>query len=63
MTWQSYTDLATKETELKVSSQITGVEVALASPATAPDQKVGGKTVMTVGIAGALGLTLRLVIA
>jgi len=63
LAWQSYSALATKETELNVSSQTTGVEVALASPATPPDAAVSAKTVLNVGIAGLLGIILGLLIA
>ena len=64
LAWQSYTALATKETELNVSTQTIGVEVALASPATPPDDRiVAAKTGLNVGIAGVLGMILGVLIA
>ncbi|MBI4770268.1 MAG: hypothetical protein HY784_07635, partial [Chloroflexi bacterium] len=62
LAWSTYTNLATKEAELGVAAQTTGVEVALAAPAAVPDQDTMSGA-LNVAIATVLGLMLGVLAA
>jgi uncharacterized protein involved in exopolysaccharide biosynthesis len=62
LAWQTYSALATKEAEMSVAAQTSGIEVAFASPATPPDEKIVRSSING-ATAGGLGLLFGIVAA
>jgi uncharacterized protein involved in exopolysaccharide biosynthesis len=61
LAWESFTTLARKEAELRVSNELPASDVRLAAPAVVPSQPVSPRTMLIVAGAAATGLLLAVV--
>ena len=62
LAWETYSNLATKEAELRVAAETMGTEVVLAVPAAAPS-KPDSSGSKNLELAGAVGLVIGLIVA
>ena len=63
LAYSTYKTLATKQAELAVAAQTTGIEVALAAPASVPERTANTSRLTIVIIAGTVGLLLGVLFA
>ncbi len=58
LTWENYTTIQRKLSEVQLASQITDSQVRLAARAVAPQKPISPRRLMNTAVAGALGLML-----